>query len=108
MLNRYSLSPGLLGEAYANFGIYGILFIPILLGFMSRKLDLIIQAGSHGQSLNSSLFLSAFFLLHRGDTYVATTPSIFLYIGATAALFLVVGRRSDYMPNVPAERAGGI
>ena len=107
LLNRFSLSPGMLGEAYANFGIYGILFIPLLLGFLSRKLDLIIQSGSFGQSLNCSLFLAAFFLIHRGDAYVATSPSIFLFIGATAALFLVVGRRWDHLPTLQAERAGG-
>ena len=108
LLNKFSLSPGLLGEAYANFGIYGILFIPILLGFLSRKLDLVIQAGSYGHSLNSSLFLSAFFLVHRGDTYVATTPSIFLYLGAMAALFLVVGTKPHYRPNVQFQRATSV
>jgi hypothetical protein len=93
---RFSLSPGFVGEAHANFGLLGILGMSILLGlatFAYDDLDRRMKAESLVRQLPTVALAPVFFLLARGDFYSAVffplVFSVFCYL-----LFRVVIVRS--------------
>lgn len=91
-VNQYSLSPGFVGEAYANFGIVGVIIISYLFGVFTKYFDSL----NYNKSIfaNPSIlpylaFYPIFILLLRGDFYAATIFSIQLFIFLKFLLWLV-------------------
>ena len=81
--NYYSLSPGFVGEAYANFGYTGVCLISVLLGFFAALFDKkILTQGITPGSIPWIMLLSTFVLLHRGDFYVAVNYQVFMVFSA--------------------------
>lgn len=84
--NQYSLSPGLVGEAHANFGYFGAVFIFVALGVIAKFFDARykkrIMIGEM-YSLHILPVFPTFMLLSRGDFYSAvlygTFVSLFVY-----------------------------
>lgn len=90
--NQYSLSPGFIGEAYANFGYFGIIFLSLALGFTLGIYD---KKISKSDLLNPKIFpwfiwLGSFIILHRGDAYTAVIYQIFIFIFLTILLRLLI------------------
>lgn len=82
--NQFSLSPGFVGEAYANFGYIGVLVISSLLGFAMALFDKkIIAGGITPRTIPWLMFLSTFLVLHRGDFYVSVNYPIFMFLGGS-------------------------
>lgn len=81
--NQYSLSPGFIGEAYANFGITGILILSFLLGRITCYFDLKNNINGIFKNISSIInysWMGCFFLLLRGDFFSAVYFSIFYFI----------------------------
>lgn len=90
-LNYFSLSPGFVGEAYANFGWFGIVFLSFLLGFYVQFVDKRIR--KIGYSIDNVAwfaFLPFFFLVMRGDFYSAINFPITLFFGVK--IFFLVNK----------------
>lgn len=82
-INMYSLSPGFIGEAMANFGIYGIILLSILLGIFTKYFDVKYRVRhilDDVTKLPIVLVYPALLLIFRGDFYSALLYPIFLYI----------------------------
>ena len=75
---QYSLSPGFIGEAYANFGYYGIVFASLILGFIAAIFDKKILKSSllSPHIFPWSVWLGSFILLHRGSLYAICSNNI--------------------------------
>lgn len=79
--NQFSLSPGFVGEAYANFGYIGVLVLSILLGFVTAFFDKkVVSEGLSPRTIPWLMFLSTFVLIHRGDFYVSVNYQLFMFI----------------------------
>lgn len=82
----YSLSPGFVGEAYANFGVLGIVLVSVIVGFGLRHYDQRVIVRSRGprflwrDRMPYVVFLPAFLLMGRGDFYSACIYSVYLFI----------------------------
>ena len=84
--NQFTLSPGFVGEAYANFGYAGVFLISLLLGIVAAFFDnKIIFQGITAATIPWIMFLSTFILVHRGDFYVSVNYQIFMFL--TASIF---------------------
>ncbi|MCL5422225.1 MAG: O-antigen polysaccharide polymerase Wzy [Nitrospirae bacterium] len=83
-INQYSLSPGFVGEAYANFGVAGVIFLSILFGWAAKFIDRrIFYDREHRIDLKQLSYLPimiSFLLLGRGDFYSAMIYSIFMFL----------------------------
>ena len=80
--NQFSLSPGFIGESYANFGILGVFFLSIAVGCSMAKID----RSMRFERINDGAIpwlplLPLFILIHRGDFYTASSFSIHAVIG---------------------------
>lgn len=95
-VSQYSLSPGFVGEAYANFGMLGVILLSYLFGVFTRYFD--------SKNYNNLIFTNPIFLpylafypiftlLLRGDFYAATIFSIQLFIFLKILLWLVTTKR---------------
>lgn len=95
-VNQYSLSPGFIGEAYANFGILGVILLSYLFGVFTKYFDsknynnLIF---TNPNNLPYLAFYPIFVLLLRGDFYSATIFSVQLFIFIKILLWLVTTKR---------------
>ena len=81
--NMFSLSPGFIGEAFANFGLIGVLILSFLFGVVTKKFDSGIHISEVFRNINVMpylSFLAIFFLLLRGDFFAAVYYSIFYFI----------------------------
>ena len=92
-INRFSLSPGMLGEAYANFGIYGSVLVPFILGVSARIVDNYMYSTYEQHRTHALLLLSIFFLIHRGDAYAAVVFPIFLFLGCRIFYFIAANSK---------------
>ena len=79
----FSLSPSFVGEAYANFGFIGVIFLSLLLGIIAAYLDKKIYNVIKITTIPWIIFLSSFILFHRGDFYVSVNYQIFMFFAAT-------------------------
>jgi hypothetical protein len=81
--NMYSLSPGFVGEAYANFGFTGVCIVSFLLGFLIAYFDrkLVVQRFDI-LAIPWIMLLSCFIVIHRGDFYVSVNYQIFMFFSA--------------------------
>ena len=83
-INRYSLSPGFIGEAYANFGVLGVIMLSLLLGWAAKFIDhKIFHDRSQGFDLRQLIYLPimiTFLLMGRGDFYSAAIYTFFMTI----------------------------
>ncbi|APG60426.1 hypothetical protein LPB144_08420 [Christiangramia salexigens] len=82
-INMYSLSPGFIGEAYANLGIIGIITLSFVFGVQCKKFDLSFRPEMmyHNYKYVSYFaWCAAFFLLLRGDFFSAVYFSVFYFI----------------------------
>ena len=78
-----SLSPGFVGEAYANFGIPGILIMSILFGLVTKFFDVNVdcmQVASNPIQMANASWYGSFFLLLRGDMVAALYYSMLFYL----------------------------
>lgn len=87
MLGGFSYSTGFWGEAFANFGLLGVLFMSFLAGYVAKYFDGLmrtVEANRNPMSLCVLVFYGAFFLIARGDmlmaTYFSILYSLFTYI----------------------------
>lgn len=81
-INMFSLSPGFVGEAYANFGFVGVIMMSVLLGFVAGRFDSSVQLEQFSmRNVPILTLLSTFVLIQRGDFYSAVFYQIFLFIG---------------------------
>lgn len=95
--NAHSDTPGLFGEAYANFGFAGIFIIPFLLGYWVRRFDSVIlfaDLWKNIELLPAISFYSSFFLIHRGDFVSSVFYSILFYLWLTLLVKLLTQRIS--------------
>lgn len=81
-INQFSLSPGIVGEAYANFGVFGCVIIPVLIGVLAKIVQVRIHTAFWSSRLLYILTLPIFFLIFRGDFYSSVNFSLFLILGA--------------------------
>lgn len=82
-INKFSLSPGFIGEAYANLGFLGIIILSILFGLISKLYDTRIKLEDLFTNYNILPYMSfygSFFLLLRGDFFSALYFSIFYFL----------------------------
>ncbi|MFM7012902.1 MAG: hypothetical protein ACKO0Z_26835 [Betaproteobacteria bacterium] len=80
-INQFSLSPGFVGEAYANFGFLGIIFGSIFWGSLAGVYDSRWPVKDVTVlSLPMLLMISAFMLVPRGDFFSALNYQIFLFV----------------------------
>ena len=82
-VNNHSYSPGFIGEAYANFGVSGVVLLSFLFGRYTKKFDLKIRADNAIVSIKTIPYLafySSFFLISRGDLLMATYYSILFFL----------------------------
>ena len=80
-INRFSLSPGFVGEAYANFGIIGVLVVSWFLGFAAKKVDTYVLEFRKRDSIMLIPLIPAlvgFMLVARGDFYSAVLYPVFI------------------------------
>lgn len=83
-VNQFSLAPGFVGEAYANFGAIGVLVLSGLLGIASRIIDVrSFHLGGWGRRITPSVipvlpFLPGLMISIRGDFYAAMLYPIFV------------------------------
>jgi len=79
-INQYSLSPGFVGEAYANFGVFGIFVGGILMGISAKFFDNKYRKRTIKLSnLPFIILMISFLLTHRGDFYAATIYNLFIF-----------------------------
>ena len=96
--NMYSLSPGFVGEAFANFGLLGVVVLSFVVGFVGGRWDASIRC-SHGVPLfKKILLLPVAIVIFRGDFYSATIYTIFIYFffGVLLLLFQKKKPVSDF------------
>lgn len=82
--SSYSLTPGIVGEAWASFGLVGIVVMPLLIGACAGVCDgrlaarrIFRQDGRHRlDDLPILVWMPAFLLLGRGDMYSAAYYSL--------------------------------
>lgn len=74
-INMFSLSPGLLGELYANFGFAGIIFGSVFIGYLVALLNTMFS-NSRGDVI-AVVLLSFVVLIVRGDFFSAFNFSIY-------------------------------
>jgi oligosaccharide repeat unit polymerase len=82
-INQFSLSPGFIGEAWANFGILGVIILSALFGAFTRIIDNTVNIIDIVRNINLLPYLSyygAAFILLRGDFFSAVYFTIFFYI----------------------------
>jgi hypothetical protein len=98
-INQFSLSPGFVGEAYANFGTIGVVILSALLGFFAKFIDCRFFNNPSGLSLQDVSILpivTSFFLIGRGDFYSAMNFSIFLFIFLRLFILIVAKKNIDH------------
>lgn len=92
--NMFSLSPGFVGEAYANFGLLGVVCLSILLGALAGRIDSRINFRKFDLTdVPRLMFLSSFILIHRGDFYTAVFYQCSMFVGAYAFMRAMHGRQ---------------
>lgn len=101
-VNFFSLSPGFLGEAWANFGLWGSILLPFLLGCTAFKVSSrLSDLNLASPRVAYSSFLPFFFLVHRGDAYSAIMFPLFVFIGFSCAnRFLIRAVRNHHSLGV--------
>jgi oligosaccharide repeat unit polymerase len=81
--NQYSLSPGFIGEAYANFGVLGVIMFSLAFGWTAKIIDRkVFHDRSQGFDLRQLIYLPimiAFLLMGRGDFYSAVIYTLFMW-----------------------------
>ncbi len=106
-----NMSPGILGEMYANFGILGVVLCSLIGGAICRVWDRLRER--YPDSLPVLMFytagLASLFLCGRSATLAIFYPMIFAYIG----LVLVTGIRRGRRPRqtsraIPAPERTGV
>lgn len=80
-INQFSLSPGFAGEAFANFGLFGCIFIPIVIGKFLRIVYEKVKFIKSPRQAHYIALVPIFITIFRGDFYSAINFSVFLYIG---------------------------
>lgn len=87
-----SYSPGLIGEAYANFGNAGIFLLSILFGlstkFFDRNVDVRTVLENPVQMANTAWY-GSFFLVLRGDLVMALYYSMLFYLFLLLWLYIL-------------------
>lgn len=94
-VNGLSFSPGFLGEAYANFGVFGMIFLSSIFGIATKIFDKMVHSNEVLNDVKMLPYMSAyssFFLILRGDLLMATYYSILFYL--FISLILVIGKRT--------------
>ncbi|MDA9347793.1 hypothetical protein N9Q87_00730 [Porticoccaceae bacterium] len=92
-INKFSLSPGFLGEAWANFGVLGCIFVSGIFGFFTRIVDNSVKFKELIHNVNYLPFLPYYgicFLMLRGDFFSAIYFSVFFYIYLKIIMRVVV------------------
>jgi len=90
--NMYSLSPGFAGEAYANFGILGVIFTSVLFAFFAVKIELSFHRNSlltNFKKLYLIVLTPSFFLAFRGSFYDAFIFSLYFIIAFVVILRII-------------------
>lgn len=97
--NQLSLSPGFVGEAYANFGVIGVLGTGILLGLLAHGFDrklLLHHKFSHlsyprirFSTVPYLPVMTSFCLIIRGDLYSAMIYAVVMFVFSKACLRLL-------------------
>ncbi len=100
--NMFSLSPGLVGEAYANGGFLGVALVSWLVGVAIFLFDKTVLSRPIGpESLPYLGLVSFFFLVFRGDFYAAMNFPLFLFVGMwLASRWTLSGPRGSVLPRV--------
>lgn len=82
-INMFSLSPGFIGEAYANLGVIGVIVLSFFFGLICKKFDLSYRPEMmfiNYKNVSYFAWCSTFFLLLRGDFFSAVYFSVFYFI----------------------------
>lgn len=82
-INGLTLSPGFIGEAYANFGFMGIILASAMLGIAVNFFDHNINSlylYKNSNYIKYTPFYSSFFLILRGDFVMATYFSLLYFL----------------------------
>ena len=92
-VNRFSLSPGFSGEAFANFGFFGLILLPVAWAFIACRFDVRrICADVNPQTIPFIFFITTFVLLSRGDFYVSINYQIFIFLASYVMMRLTFVR----------------
>lgn len=78
-----SLSPGFVGEAYANFGVFGIFLMSALFGLVTKFFDTNVDSKEvlkNPVQMANTAWYGSFFLLLRGDLVAALYYSMLFYL----------------------------
>lgn len=98
----FSLSPGFVGEAWANGGIAGVILLSLLFGTATALYDRKVPASDFSlENIPLYCVLPIFLLAHRGDFYSAVNFCLFMFVGATIALRLCSRPRRSTVDDVP-------
>jgi len=80
-VNQFSLSTGMIGEAFANFGWVGVFFMPLLFAIVAKWLAYKISFNQVSRYMYILPFLSSGITAFRGDAYTSLHYSIVLMFG---------------------------
>lgn len=99
-LGNVSLSPGIAGEAYWNFGWAGVVLVSLLLGIFLRFLE--VQCARH----NSGAFMNALIVVTT-PLFLSVESHMSTYIGGLPVLFIVVLAAFAPVLTIRARQTGG-
>lgn len=94
---QFSLSPGLVGEGYANGGLLGVLIVSSVVGALGALFDRRWRQSINPMRYLPYLMFSTFFLLvHRGDFYTAITYPLFMGLGSLCVVLVLQRQTSRF------------
>jgi hypothetical protein len=108
-LGACAVPPGLLGESYLNFGIAGLVLVPILSGTLIGKLDLRFRIAKAGSTFEIFYLVSGLYLgMAILGSGISSSITEVVTQGILVALVCFVCRKSNpSIPPIPLHGSGG-